>query len=156
MTASGVVTRGTGDRLVGRQEMGRLYPMATAVVGLWVAVAAISVFAPDLISGTEQEHVPIAAITTWFWGTVATGFVLFATAFPTHDQTVRWGLTIVVLGIWGAVAAASIFAPSIVTGTGTDSETIPIASLIGPVAGAIATGFACLAAAWSAVSERRS
>jgi hypothetical protein len=25
--------------------MGRLYPMATAVVGLWVAVAAISVFA---------------------------------------------------------------------------------------------------------------
>jgi hypothetical protein len=134
--------------------MGRLYPMATAVVGLWVSVAAISVFAPDLISGTEQEHVPIAAITTWLWGTVATGFVLFATAFPTHDQTVRWGLTIVVLGIWGAVAAASIFAPSIVSGT--DPATVPIAALIGPVAGAIATGFACLAAAWSAVSERRS
>jgi hypothetical protein len=148
------MTHGTEDRLVGRQEMGRLYPMATAVVGLWVSVAAISVFAPDLISGTEQEHVPIAAITTWFWGTVATGFVLFATAFPTHDQTVRWGLTIVVLGIWGAVAAASIFAPSIVSGT--DPATVPIAALIGPVAGAIATGFACLAAAWSAVSERRS
>jgi hypothetical protein len=154
MTASGVVTRGTGDRLVGSREMGRLYPMVAAVVGLWVAVAAISIFAPDLISGTEQEHVPIAAITTWFWGTVATGFVLFATAFPTHDQTVRWGLTIVVLGIWGAVAAASIFAPSIVSGT--DPATVPIAALIGPVAGAIATGFACLAAAWSAVSERRS
>jgi hypothetical protein len=98
--------------------MGRLYPMATAVVGLWVAVAAISVFAPDLISGSEQEHVPIAAITTWLWGTIATGFVLSGAAFPTRDPT-----------------------------------TVPIAS--GPMAGAIATGFACLAAAWSAVSERR-
>jgi hypothetical protein len=134
--------------------MGWLYPMATAVVGLWAAVAAISVFAPDLISGTEQEHVPIAAMTTWFWGTVATGFVLFATAFPTRDQTVRWGLTIVVLGIWGAVAVASIFAPTIVTGA--DPTTVPIAALFGPMAGAIATGFACLAAAWSAVTEQRS
>jgi hypothetical protein len=49
------------------------------------------------------------------------------------------------LGIWGAVALVSIFAPTIV----------PVAGLFAPVAGAIATGYACLAAARAAVSERR-
>jgi hypothetical protein len=50
-----------------------------------------------------------------------------------------------VLGIWGAVALVSIYAPTIV----------PVAGLFAPVAGTVATGYACLAAAWSAVSERR-
>jgi hypothetical protein len=34
--------------------------------GIWVAVVVISVFAPDLVSGSEQEHLPVAALTTWF------------------------------------------------------------------------------------------
>jgi hypothetical protein len=58
-----------------------------------------------------------------------------------------------VLGIWGAVALASIFAPTIVTGS--DGTIVPVAGLFAPVAGAVATGYACLAAAWSAVSDRR-
>ena len=28
----------------------------------------LSLFAPDLVSGSEQEHLPVAAFTTWFWG----------------------------------------------------------------------------------------
>jgi hypothetical protein len=128
-----------------------MLPAGVAVGGLWLAMALSSVFAPDLISNA-QDHVPLVALTIWIWGAVATGFVLFGAAFPTRDRMARWGLTLAVLGIWGAVALVSIYAPTIVSGDGT---IVPVAGLFAPIAGAVATGFACLAAAWSTVSERR-
>jgi hypothetical protein len=115
-------------------------------------MALSSVFAPDLISAA-RDHVPIVAITIWIWWAVATGFVLFGAAFPARDRLARWGLPVAVLGIWGAVALVSIFAPTVVAGS--DGTIVPIAGLFAPVAGAVATGYACLAAAWAAVSERR-
>jgi hypothetical protein len=150
MTATEVEIQGTHE--VRRdQRGGRMLPTSVAVAGLWLAMALSSVFAPDLISDA-QDHVPIVALTIWIWGAVATGFVLFGAAFPTGDRLARWGLPVAVLGIWGAVAMVSIFAPTIVSGDGT---IVPIAGLFAPVAGAIATGYACLGAAWSAVAERR-
>jgi hypothetical protein len=134
------------------QRTGRLLPTAVAVAGLWLATALSSVFAPDLISDA-QDHVPLVAITIWPWAAVATGFVLFGAAFPARDRTARWGLPVAVLGIWAAVALVSIFAPTIVVGG--DGTIVPVAGLFSPVAGVVATGYACLAAAWSAVSERR-
>jgi hypothetical protein len=101
------------------------------------------------------------AITIWIWGAVATGFVLFGAAFPARDRMARWGLPVAVLGIWGAVALVSIFAPSIVAGSdemivvGSGQTIVPVAGLFAPPAGAVATGYVCLAAAWAAVSERR-
>jgi hypothetical protein len=133
------------------QRTGRLLPAAVAVGGLWLAMALSSVFAPDLISA-DYDHVPIVAPTIWVWGAVATGFVLFGAAFPAPDRMARWALPVAVLGIWGAVALVSIYAPSIVASDGT---IVPVAGLFAPVAGTVATGFACLAAAWAAVSERR-
>jgi hypothetical protein len=150
MTATEVVTHGTQEVQRDRGT-GRLLPAAVAVAGLWLAMALSSVFAPDLISAA-QDHVPIVALTIWPWGAVATGFVLFGAAFPTRDRMARWGLPVAVLGIWGAVALVSIYAPSVV---GSDGTIIPVAGLFSPVAGALATGYACLAAAWAAVSERR-
>jgi len=47
---------------------------------------------------------------------------------------------------------AGIFTATMVTGT--DPTTIPIAAILAPMAGAVATAFACLAAAWSAMSSR--
>ena len=84
-------------------------------------------------------------MTIWMWGMVATGLGLFGAAFPVRDRTARWGSRVAVLGIWSAVALVGIFAPSMVSGS--DPTTMPIAALAGPVAGAVATGFACLAAA---------
>jgi hypothetical protein len=133
------------------QHTGRLLPAAVAVGGIWLTMALSSVFAPDLIS-SAQDHVPIVAMTIWIWGAVATGFVLFGAAFPARDRTALWGLPVAVLGIWGAVALVSVFAPTIVASDGT---IVPVAGLFAPVAGAVATAFACLAAAWSAVSDRR-
>ena len=151
MTATEVVTQRTHDSQRERRT-GRMLPTAVAVAGLWLAMAFSSVFAPDLISDS-QDHVPIVAITIWIWGAVATGFVVFGAAFPAPDRVARWGLPVAVLGIWGAVAVVSIFAPTIVAGG--DGTIVPVAGLFAPVAGAIATGYACLAAAWTAVSERR-
>ena len=159
MTATEVVTHRTHD-VPRDQRTGRMLPAAVAVGGLWLAMALSSMFAPDLISA-DYDHVPIVALTIWPWGAVATGFVLFGAAFPTRDRMARWGLPVAVLGIWGAVALVSIFAPSIVTGSdeaivaGSGQTIVPVAGLFAPVAGAIATGYACLAAAWSVVSERR-
>jgi hypothetical protein len=151
MTATEVMTQRTHDSQRD-QRTGRLLPAAVAVAGLWLATALSSMFAPDLIS-SSQDHVPVVALTIWPWGAVATGFVLFGAAFPARDQMARWGLPVAVLGIWGAVALMSIYAPTIVAGS--DGTIVPVAGLFVPVAGAIATGYACLAAAWSAVSERR-
>ena len=151
MTATEVVPQ-TTDKGQRDQRTGRLLPAAVAVAGLWLAMALSSVFTPDLISA-DYDHVPIVAITIWPWGAVATGFVLFGAAFPARDRLARWALPVAVLGIWGAVALVSIFAPTIVVGG--DGTIVPIAGLFSPVAGVVATGYACLAAAWSAVSERR-
>jgi len=41
---------------------------AATVASIWASVAIISVFAPDMISGIEQQRMPIAAFTTWLWG----------------------------------------------------------------------------------------
>jgi hypothetical protein len=139
------------DKAQRDQRTGRLLPAAVAVVGIWLTMALSAVFAPDLISAAH-DHVPIVALTIWIWGAVATGFVLFGAAFPAPDRMARWALPVAVVGIWGAVALVSVYAPTIVTSDGT---IVPVAGLFAPVAGAVATGFACLAAAWSAVSERR-
>lgn len=120
-----------------------------AVAGIWLAVAACSVFAPDMVTGSEHEHFPIAAMTCLFSGSVASGLVLTAVSRRGADAPAVWSaLAIAVLGIWAAVTAASVFAPSMVTGT--DPTTIPIAALAAPLAGSIATAFACVFAASSA------
>jgi hypothetical protein len=45
---------------------------AIGIGGIWVAVLLLSLLAPDLVSGSEQDHLPVAAFTTWFWGGVGT------------------------------------------------------------------------------------
>jgi hypothetical protein len=42
------------------------------IVGIWVAVALISLLAPDMVTGSEQQHLAVAAFGTWVWGLIAT------------------------------------------------------------------------------------
>ena len=58
---------------------------AIAVGGIWGALAAASIWSPELISGTDQTRVPIAAFADWFYAVIATGLVLLV-----HDvRTLR-------------------------------------------------------------------
>ncbi len=109
---------------------------ALSVISIWIAVAFASTFSNDLIAGSDPVRIPVAAITCWFWGAVATGFILIVVL--RKKPTNIW-LTLSITGIWASVALTSIFSPDLVAGS--DPTSIPIAAMISPMAGAIATGF---------------
>jgi hypothetical protein len=126
--------------------------IGTAVAAVWIAVGAMSIFAPDLISGTEQEHIPLAALLTWLWGGLATGLILLAGAVG-ETSADRWrSVAIVIAVMWAVVAVAGIWSP--VLETGTDPTRVPLAVIFAPVAGAIGTAFVCVYAAGSRRSDR--
>lgn len=115
-----------------------------AVAAIWVATLLFSVFAPDLVSGSQQEHLPIAGLTGWPWAAAATGYVLMATRVrdAADDPRVWLGFEVSVVVIWAVVALAGIFAPELVTGS--DPTRVPLAAIVAPVAGLVATGFVAL------------
>jgi hypothetical protein len=99
---------------------------AIGIGGIWVAVLLISVLAPDLVSGSEQEHLPVAAFTAWFWGGVGTLALL-----------------------WAVATILAVTLP--VFETGSDPTRVPFAALFAPAAAAMLTA---LAGVVSAVFQR--
>jgi hypothetical protein len=131
----------------------RFLMVGLSVAAVWVSVCLASLFAPDLVSGAEQDHVPIAAMTMWLQGVFATAFVLMTGAMGRNVDG-RWrALALMVGAIWTVVAAASIWAPNLVSGS--DGTVVPLAALVAPVAATIATAFVCLFVAGSARQEPR-
>ena len=134
------------DEAFGHTASGRLVGLAPgiAVASIWVPTLLLSVFAPDMVTGSQQEHLPLGGLIAWLWAAAATGYVLMAThAREESDDPSRWlGFELSVLTIWVVVALAGIFAPELVTGT--DPTRIPLAALVAPVAGLVATGFVAL------------
>jgi hypothetical protein len=92
---------------------------AIGIGGIWVAVLLISLLAPDLVSGSQQEHLPVAAFATWFWGGVGTMVLLWA--MGRLRGSARWqpiwiGLSVVTLGIWALATVLATTLPVMVTG----------------------------------------
>jgi hypothetical protein len=132
----------------------RFLMVSLAAGAVWISVGLASMFAPDLVSGTEQEHIPIAGLTLWLWGAIATGLVLMTGAIGRRVIDRRWrALAAIVAVIWFTVAAAAIWSPELVTGS--DPTRIPLTALLAPVAGTIATAFACLFVAGAATPGDR-
>jgi hypothetical protein len=116
---------------------------AIGIGGIWVAVLALSLLAPDLVSGSEQEHLPVAAFSTWFWGGVGTLVFLLVMGRLRGNATWQpiWiGFSVVTLVIWAVAIILGITLP--VAETGTDPTRIPIAALVAPVAAAMLTALA--------------
>ena len=114
--------------------------MAIALGGIWAAVLAISLLSPDMVSGSEQQNLPVAAFTTWIWGTVATFTVLSFCASAPHVpgrlellRPVAFG----VAAVWLVAAAVSVLGPEMVTGT--DPTRIPVCAFIAPIAATLIT-----------------
>lgn len=115
----------------------------TTIASIWTAVVVISVFAPDLVSGSEQQHLPIAAFSTWLWGMGATIASLIGLSRLRGDERRRplWiALSGATMAIWTVATGVSLFAPEMVTGT--DPTTIPLGAMIAPVAAMVLTALA--------------
>jgi hypothetical protein len=131
----------TGDVEVGDRTW-KLCTLAMLVV-IWVGVVVVSVFAPDLVSGSEQEHLPIAAFTTWLWGAIATAAVLLAMSRLRGDpdaQSIWIGFTVTVIVVWIAATVLALTLPEFETGS--DPTLLPFGAMFAPLAAAVLTGLA--------------
>jgi len=111
-----------------------------AACSIWTAVVLISVFSPDMISGSEHQRLPVAAFTTWFWATGATIASIAAMArlrVTTGRRALGAILSGATVAIWSAATVFSIFGPTMVTGS--DPTTMPLAAVISPVVAMVAT-----------------
>src|SRR5215213_9841833 len=131
------------DRQATTADLSWMLWTAIGIGGIWVAVLLLSLLAPDLVSGSEQQHLPVAAFTTWFWGGIGTLVFLWAMGRLRGRAIWRpaWiGLSVVTLAIWAVAAILGITLPVMVTGT--DPTRIPFAAIFAPMAAAMLTALA--------------
>lgn len=121
---------------------------ASAIGGIWIAVVLISLLAPDMVSGSEQEHLPVAAFATWLWGLLSTGIFVWAMGKLRGRATHRpiWiGLAAVTLALWLIATILGITLPRVETGS--DPTRLPIGAMVAPVAATVLTALAGVVAA---------
>jgi hypothetical protein len=136
----------TGDRTAAADPSWMLWT-AIGIGGIWVAVLLLSLLAPDLVSGSEQEHLPVAAFTSWFWGGVGTLVFLWAMGRlrgSARQRPIWIGLSTTTLAIWTVATILGVTLPVIETGT--DPTRIPLAAITAPIAAAMLTALAAAVA----------
>jgi hypothetical protein len=109
----------------------------TALAAIWVSAAVMALGAPDLVSGSQHEHLPLALITVWLWAAAASAY---ASMTPVRGSLSRW--TLGVSGLWLATALITVAAPVMVTGS--DPTRIPLAVIVAPPVAAVLTGLLSL------------
>jgi hypothetical protein len=130
------------------EASGQLVRWAIAgLAGIWIAVLVISIGAPDLVSGSQQEHLPLALFTTWIWGLVGTIGYLWGMAKlrgATASGRPAIALTVATLVVWAIAAAVSVAMPPWVTGS--DPTSLPLWALAAPLGAALVTVLAAVVA----------
>jgi hypothetical protein len=117
------------------------------IAGIWLAVTLISLLAPDMVTGSEQQHLPVAAFGAWFWGLAGTGAFVWAMGKVRGNVSRQpfWiGLAAATVAVWGVAAVLGIALPVYVTGS--DPTRLPIGAMVSPVAAALLTTLAGIAA----------
>jgi hypothetical protein len=124
---------------------------AISVAAIWLSTLACTLFSPDLVTGSQQEHYPIIGAVDWLWAAVATGYVLMAARTGDPESRLRLpdggAFVLAITAVWATTAVASIYAPAMITGT--DPTQIPLVALLTPLAAMAVTGFICLQATTS-------
>jgi hypothetical protein len=116
---------------------------AGGIAGIWVAVLLISLLSPDMVTGSEQQHMPVAAFGAWMWGLLATvGFlwVMGRLRGNAERRPIWTGVAVATLGVWALATILSIALP--VFETGSDPTRIPVAAIVTPMAAAVFTALA--------------
>lgn len=113
-----------------------------AIAGIWVSVLLASIFSPDMVSGTQHQHLAISAWIDWIWGAIATGSVLTVALIGLRARVMNrapWtALGVGVALVWGAAAVVSILTPQ--WQTGTDPTLLPFAAWLSPIVAVVVTG----------------
>lgn len=110
-----------------------------AIAAVWVSVILTSILTPDMVTGSQQESLKVAAAINWLWGSLATMALLRALKFQSGPPGAWMTIGLGTVVIWTAVAAVSIWAPVFVTGS--DPTQLPLAAIIAPIAGLLLTRF---------------
>lgn len=124
--------------------------MAWTVIGMvaiWIGVVAISITAPDLVSGSQQEHLPLPAFVAWIWGLIATvGFLWGMSKLRgSSERKTRWtGLAVAVVIVWSMAIVLSAALP--VWEVGSDPTRLPLWALVVPLGTALLTALAAVVA----------
>lgn len=116
------------------------------IAAIWIFVLIMSMGSPNLEFGSDPVVIDVGIIMDWFWGLVGTVGVLRLTMFRRPSE-VGWGqdnaypwVFGVVSAMWLAAAFAAINLPVFELG---DDIVIPVAAIIGPIAAAMLTWYAC-------------
>ena len=142
-----VPSRSTPDRRSALADGSWMSWTAAGGVGIWIAVTVISLFAPDMVTGSEHEHLAVAAFSTWLWGLVSTGAFVWSMGKLRGDATRRpiWiGLAVTTLTVWLVAAILSVSLP--VVETGSDPTRIPVGAIVAPIAATVITMLAGITA----------
>lgn len=110
---------------------------ALALIAIWASVALAAIYAPDMVTGTTQEHFPLALVVGSLAGLVATGSVVRGMVRGLGGLTRGLTYALLMVAIWAVVALVAIFVPEMVTGT--DPTRLPLAAVLAPIAAAILT-----------------
>lgn len=120
-----------------------------AMAVIWLAVIVTSVWSPDFVSGSQQEHLKVSAAINWLWGALVTMAIARIARGRRDAPEGAW--RIVGLGtaaVWLVVTVVGLAAP--VFEARTDPTRIPIFALIAPIAGLLVTRFLARARAGGA------
>jgi hypothetical protein len=115
------------------------------LVAIWASATLAVVFAPDLVTGSNQEHIQVAMFLVWPLAVVATGMVLLAAVVSRRagEAAGPWAVYAVLNALaWLGAAVAGIYVAPMVTGT--DPTTIPIASIVAPIFSVLVTAYASI------------
>jgi hypothetical protein len=118
------------------------FSVTLGAAAIWVSVVLISLFAPELISGSEQQALPLAAFVTWIWGVIGTVGFLWSMGRlrwrPKNRSTWTW-MALICAVLWLTTAVIAMLGP--VVETGSDPTQLPVWALGAP---AVAAGLTVL------------
>ncbi len=118
---------------------------AAAVAGIWLAIAAAGAVAPDLVSGSQHEHLKLVGGVDWIWGLLATALVVLAVLDGIRHRAADTSPWVALAGgvmlVWAGVLFITGTSPVAVFGT--DPTLIPYAAMGAPILGVFLTWFVC-------------
>lgn len=128
-----------------------MQPATLAIGAIAASAVAITIFAPDMVTGSEHDHIPLAGILGVLWAAAAVAHVVAVDRDPTARRAlvpfVPW-----IAAAWALAAVVAVFGPELVTGT--DPTHVPVTAFSTPLMAAFATTYMCVRAALLAQRDR--